>query len=496
MQIAINENGERIYPYKNGRATCQLCGGTLIAHCGEIRIDHWQHFGERDVDCDTWKEPETEWHRAWKERFPKEWREIVIENHRADVKTLHGLVMEFQNSPISPAVIREREEFYGYMLWVVNAADFDENLVFRSRVKSQLRRHEESTKHEVSGAIIEIEKEIKDTIAERQKAYSEMGELEKSVRLKRNDINKYEEYFPESRNIAIRVAQYTPGDSSFRLWRDPAPDIYETVDHNLVKEVSEQLQAKNRLEKEVTETQNLLKTIYQFPDFNLEQVTYKQVSYKDLNAQNYHKAKLVSKSTMHQLFPVARQFTSETDFLSFKYKQEEFIFIVDLNQRISELEEALAARQIEFEKVSSKADAFLDVLEQDVIVWLANQINLQRQKLLMLEEELDEAKQNYFRCQEREEQLEKEKPMRIRAAQAEVEREREKGKGQIMQTFKGQYTREWKYERKSWQAAEAPLYFDTGRGHLFVRESGSTFKKVAIDEFVAKILDQAKRFKK
>lgn len=492
MQIAINENGERILPYKNGRATCQLCNGTLIAHCGEIRRNHWQHFGERDMDCDSWKEPETEWHRGWKERFPKEWREVVIGNHRADVKTPHGLVIEFQNSPISPAVIREREEFYGYMFWVVNAAHFDENLVFRSRVKSHLRRHEERTKYEEREAINEIENEIREATTERQQAYQEIGEAEREVVFKKNEIKKLEEHFPESGKIAVRVAQYTPDDFTSRLWGDPAPQIHETIDHNFTNEVLEQLRVKNRLEKEVSETQDLLNIIYKYPNFNLEGGTYKQVGYKDLNPKNYFKAKLVSKSSMHQLFPDVRQFASETDFLTFKHKQEGYIFIVDLNQRIKELEEVLAAGQKELENVSGKVDASLEILEQDVIVWLSNQLDMRRQEFQALEERLEAAQQKYQRCKEWEERLEKEKPTKINTVGVEIKNEREKEKGQIMQTFKGRYTLEWKYERKSWQAAEALLYFDTGRGYLFVRESGSTFKKVAIDEFVSEIFDLVK----
>jgi hypothetical protein len=444
MQIAINENGERIYPNKNGRATCQLCGGTLIAHCGEIHHHHWQHFGERDVDCDSWKESETEWHRDWKERFPKEWREIVIGNHRADVKTPHGLVMEFQNSSISPATIREREEFYNYMLWVVNAAHFDENLVFRSLVKSHLRRHEESTKYEVSEALNEVEKEIREATTERQQAYQQIGEVERDVRVKKDEVKKYEGHFLESKNIAVRVAQYTPEDVNHRIWEDPAPQIHAIVDLNLTNAVLEQLRAKKQIAKEVAETQSLLNIIYHYSAYNLEGVTYKQVSYKDLSIKNYFKAKLVSKSSMHQLFPDVRQFASETDFLTFQYKQKQdgYIFIVDLNQRIEELEETRAASQKELENVSGKLDASLEILEQDVILWISNQLDIRRQELQALEESLEAKKQKYQRCKDREEQLEEEKPTRRNAVTEEIENEREKEKGQIMQTFKGRYTLE------------------------------------------------------
>jgi competence CoiA-like predicted nuclease len=119
LQIALNDNNKRIHPsYSGQRAICPNCGGTLIAKCGTIYIQHWQHWKERD--CDPWQENETIWHRGWKARFPFEWQEVVIEKsgerHRADVRTDMNVVIEFQNSPISTSDIRIREEFYGDMV--------------------------------------------------------------------------------------------------------------------------------------------------------------------------------------------------------------------------------------------------------------------------------------------------------------------------------------------------------------------------------------------
>ena len=56
--------------------------------------------------------------------FPDDWQEVTIGNHRADVKTPHG-VIEFQASSISSAEVQEREAFYGKMIWVVKADTFD-----------------------------------------------------------------------------------------------------------------------------------------------------------------------------------------------------------------------------------------------------------------------------------------------------------------------------------------------------------------------------------
>jgi len=95
----------------------------MISKCGERRIWHWAHRGERH--CDHWWEPETEWHRAWKDKFPAEWQEIVHradngEKHIADVKTAQGTVIEFQHSYLRPEERRSREAFYKPMIWIVD----------------------------------------------------------------------------------------------------------------------------------------------------------------------------------------------------------------------------------------------------------------------------------------------------------------------------------------------------------------------------------------
>jgi hypothetical protein len=95
----------------------------MVARCGEIRVWHWAHLGKRA--CDHWWEPETEWHRDWKDQFPVEWQEVIQwaedgEKHIADIKTEHGGVIEFQHSYLKAEERRAREAFYSRMVWVVD----------------------------------------------------------------------------------------------------------------------------------------------------------------------------------------------------------------------------------------------------------------------------------------------------------------------------------------------------------------------------------------
>ena len=99
---------------------CPACGKKVISKCGKERIWHWAH--EANKNCDKWWEEETEWHRKWKNYFPEQWQEKTItveeQQHRADIKTPDGLVIEFQHSYISSEEKEFREKFYKKMIWV------------------------------------------------------------------------------------------------------------------------------------------------------------------------------------------------------------------------------------------------------------------------------------------------------------------------------------------------------------------------------------------
>ncbi len=116
-------NGNKIEAIKGAKGICPSCGSELIARCGDVKINHWAHKGIRN--CDIWWENETEWHRQWKNQFPKEWQEIVHfdekgEKHIADVKTKKGWVLEFQHSYIIPEERNSRNAFYSKLVWIID----------------------------------------------------------------------------------------------------------------------------------------------------------------------------------------------------------------------------------------------------------------------------------------------------------------------------------------------------------------------------------------
>ncbi len=123
MKFAI-VNNEKLEAEKGLSGICPICQEQVIPKCGQYRINHWAHKSLNH--CDKWWESETEWHRNWKDLFPKEWQEVVAyddqtgEKHIADIKTNSNLVVEFQHSNISDEERISRESFYKKMVWVVD----------------------------------------------------------------------------------------------------------------------------------------------------------------------------------------------------------------------------------------------------------------------------------------------------------------------------------------------------------------------------------------
>ena len=124
------QNNQKVTATPNSKAICPVCNAEVISKCGSIKIWHWSHLSVED--CDSWSEGETEWHFYWKYNFPKEQQEVIIGKHRADIKT-NKTIIELQNSSISAEEIKERENYNGNMIWLLNGDKFAKNLELRCK---------------------------------------------------------------------------------------------------------------------------------------------------------------------------------------------------------------------------------------------------------------------------------------------------------------------------------------------------------------------------
>ena len=122
MKFAL-VNGGKVEATKGAKGVCQYCDSAVSAYCGEVYAAHWKH--DIKCKCDPWWENETEWHRAWKNKFPTNWQEVKHydksgELHIADVKTDTDWAIEFQHSYLKPDERRSRNNFYKKLIWIID----------------------------------------------------------------------------------------------------------------------------------------------------------------------------------------------------------------------------------------------------------------------------------------------------------------------------------------------------------------------------------------
>lgn len=130
IYTALNEKGLRIDISDATNAEkyyCPICNESLIVKKGKINAHHFAH--KNITECDSWYEM-SEWHKTWQDRFNIKNREVILENHRADIK-INNLIIEFQKSPLSIDDMRERVYFYKKYGKVVFMFDLREKDIYR-----------------------------------------------------------------------------------------------------------------------------------------------------------------------------------------------------------------------------------------------------------------------------------------------------------------------------------------------------------------------------
>ena len=104
---------------------CETCDSNLIAKRGTLIIHHFAH--EHARDCDTWREPKSVWHLLWQDLCLSLHVEVSFQQlHQADIVNKAGTVIEIQNSPMSVPSMKEREDFYQNMIWIMNATSIND----------------------------------------------------------------------------------------------------------------------------------------------------------------------------------------------------------------------------------------------------------------------------------------------------------------------------------------------------------------------------------
>ena len=373
MTIGLDSNGQRIRPTPGGRARCQICTEELVAHCGDIYTWHWQH--RQDRYCDPWKEHETEWHRGWKNKFPKDWQEVVVTNedgerHLADIKTQDDIVIEFQNSSISTTTIEIREEFYRDMIWVINAQEFKDNFKIWSAVKSKLRKLEqrldtriENIEYDLNEEIKELREEIKTKENLRNNKFNELKGFQK-------DLQLLEETLVNITQLSERVITY---------WRTSSYDHFISSLTSKFDPAYKQSILTNDTEtkvllKEIEDLKGLKKRIEAKQDIEFESKLLKVIEVNDLNKSNYHKAILIKRDSINTLFKVSEKIRNELEFNNLQYRVRDFLIAIDptdvlkaIEEKIERSGQGLKEKESVYENVKRKmTDALKETLTDKI----------------------------------------------------------------------------------------------------------------------------------
>ena len=110
---------------KRNYIKCICCNTKLIAKLGQIKMHHFAH--ENKIECDSFRSTNsmTFWHQYWQSFVDTIYFEHVIIKdgikHIADIfYPDKNLIIEIQHSNITPVKIKEREDFYDNMIWLID----------------------------------------------------------------------------------------------------------------------------------------------------------------------------------------------------------------------------------------------------------------------------------------------------------------------------------------------------------------------------------------
>lgn len=484
MQFGYDANRIRTKPSFSGqRAICPLCEGILIGKCGDIYVWHWQHHHDRE--CDPWKEHETFWHRGWKSKFPENWQEVIIEKynekHRADVRTANGVVIEFQNSSISTSTIRIRENFYENMIWVVNAESFKDNFYIRSVVTSRLRNIEANASNEISSILNGYDF---DTIAINDNIVSNENKISISLnnlKYKKEKLETLSKHLDEFDIFTENVLNNTARQVYFFDFTiSPIINALPSELKSNLKEISEKI---NKQRNEIKLLEERLTAINQLDSFEIDNNIFKVISYEQINPKSFYRTKAILKKSRTTIFPEIISFKTEAEFANYQYQKTHYDFFIDPSETIKSLSTTIAQLSITILSLEGTLLTTKEDTKEKLLLLLENNIQALLNEIKDLESEHALLLKHNENLKRQLSLLEVEKERELPKLTHAIEKKKNEQRFKTMREQKGLYIFGWKYERRSWQAANNQIFFDIGEDYLFERIEEDIFKKTSISQF-------------
>lgn len=475
MLLAIDNYGNRISPIKGGKGKCQVCGNPVRAFCGDIYVHHWKHIAE--FNCDPWKEHESEWHRSWKNEFPKKWQEVVIikedDKHIADIQTPNGLVLELQNSSISRFTILEREEFYENIYWLINGAKFKDRIKYYEKVQEKILEFERSFNRNYSRIPNEDSSEVKNIRAKIEELNSDYTRSQFEVEKLEFQIKKLDDYL---KNIEDSTTIYLEQTFPFSIL------LSEFKSSEKEEFVSTRLKIEGT-EKDIEATKAFLIRINNLQNSGIPGFDrYKIVSPSDVSSSSYRNCLLVEKTTIDSFFPTIIKFNSEEDFDRMA-KNKDYLLIMDLSEKINSLSKNINIYTSELEELKNAEFNCLTTVKNQLYNFLSERVST---CVSILESNSEKLKTINQKIENLENSLKRQ--LKEEADQRDLEEEElnefyNSEKSEIVTKYKWQYSYEWKHRRPTWDYAKGKIFIDFG---TFVAQiiDYSTFKKMTKVKFI------------
>ncbi|MCF6131111.1 competence protein CoiA family protein [Flavobacterium wongokense] len=454
MLTAVNIHGKRITPYSDEQGYCPLCRSEVINILGEINIAHFRHRALKD--CDSWSEGETEWHYNWKQKFPLSWQENTIDKfgeiHRADIQTPNGLVLELQNSSISTTTIKIREQFYGNMIWLVNAQGFKDNFKIISIVNAKLRdsnsdyyRYSNSISDGKSKKITKLEGKLSDCEFSYKQTSREIEYLLNDLKSLVKDEDDFENTF-----------------SNYLEWSYVSSMFFDfkSEERKSIKSLKEKIVDS---EKELEKSHKLVDYINALPNCSIKEfANWKIVDFGLINPANHTNCKVIFRDSIDTFFPEIIDIHTSTQFSSYSRTPDKYVLIIDLTKRVSDEEKKIKDIENGIEANEGEIENLTKVIGKKLFNWITEkkqEILSKIEKKKQTQNELENS--ILFFGNEIDKETEIENNRQIEESKSAFQ-SYEKEQIRIKSQHKGKYAYYWKNKRKTWDFAEKPIYFDFG----------------------------------
>lgn len=479
MLTAINITGKRITPFSGEKGFCPLCKDEVIKALGEIYTPHFRH--KTLQNCDSWSEGETEWHYNWKQKFPIDWQEVVIEKynelHRADIKTNKGLVLELQNSSISTTTIKIREDFYGNMIWLVNAKSFKDNFKIRSLVKQKLRHSEEEyfqainfNPNKKTPFIEDLEESLQTKNYTHRQVFNEIDYLN-------NDLIKLKDYEKDFDNV---LEDYLKENYVSIIFYE-----FKTKEKSKLKELNIELE---KLVDELERLNQNLNKINSLPNCLIkEYCNWKVLKFEMIAPTSHTNCKVIFKDTADTFFPDIIEIQTVAQFQNYKRNSDKYILILDLTRRISDLIAQVTKTENTISETKSGIENLTNSVCKQLKEWLKYKKNDIKNNILsknQIKEDLEVGISNLTNEINNETVLEERRQIE---SSKKISKLYKQEQIKIKIENKGIYTYHWKNKRKTWEYANMPIYLDFG-DCIFEILSDYKISKISIDEFIKRVM--------